>query len=113
MEENYCRNRFDSQRQNINEGRDQNIANQLKVVNVSGNYVRDYDPSSRKPHKTLWEAVAGVGATHTSEQQYERGECLEGTRVELRGMIGEWARDRERGNPLFWLTGTAGVGKTT
>ncbi|KAJ8079430.1 hypothetical protein PM082_021946 [Marasmius tenuissimus] len=30
--------------------------------------------------KTLQEAVAGIGASHNAEQQYSRGECLEGTR---------------------------------
>ncbi|KAJ8080341.1 hypothetical protein PM082_017174 [Marasmius tenuissimus] len=112
MADNYHHNRFGPQKLNINDGRDQNIASQLEVVNVSGDYVRNYNPLLRNPHKTLWDAVAGVGATHTAEQQYERGECLEGTRVELREMIGEWGRAREQGSPLFWLTGTAGVGKT-
>ncbi|KAL0057827.1 hypothetical protein AAF712_015518 [Marasmius tenuissimus] len=63
-------------------------------------------------HKTLWDKVAGVGASHTAEQQYERGECLEGTRVELRRMIHEWEQAGEQGSPLCWLTGAAGVGKT-
>ncbi|KAL0067532.1 hypothetical protein AAF712_005523 [Marasmius tenuissimus] len=112
MADNYHHNRFGPQKLNINDGRDQNIASQLEVVNVSGDYVRNYNPLLRNPHKTLWDAVAGVGATHTAEQQYERGECLEGTRVELREMIGEWGRAREQGSPLFWLAGTAGVGKT-
>ncbi|KAJ8080337.1 hypothetical protein PM082_017170 [Marasmius tenuissimus] len=110
MVDDYHHNKFGWQKLNVNEGRDQNISNE--VVNVSGDYVRNYNPLSRNPHKSLWDAVAGVGATHTAEQQYERGECLEGTRVELRGMIGDWGRAREQGSPLFWLTGTAGVGKT-
>ncbi|KAK1234449.1 hypothetical protein PQX77_002347 [Marasmius sp. AFHP31] len=92
--------------QNVNSGRDQNVASQ--IITVSG----DYNASSDNPHKTLWDKVAGVGASHTAEQQYERGECLKGTRVELLGMIHEWAQAREQGSPLCWLTGATGVGKT-
>ncbi|KAL0065424.1 hypothetical protein AAF712_007633 [Marasmius tenuissimus] len=83
--------------QTINYGSDQVISNNT-FINLS--------------HKTLWDKVAGVGASHTAEQQYDRGECLEGTRVEHRRMIHEWTQARGEGCPLFWLTGAAGVGKT-
>ncbi|KAL0057828.1 hypothetical protein AAF712_015519, partial [Marasmius tenuissimus] len=83
--------------QTINYGSDQVISNNT-FINLS--------------HKTLWDAVADVGASHTAEQQYERGECLEGTRVEHRRIIHEWAQAGRQGSPLFWLTGAAGVGKT-
>ncbi|KAL0057011.1 hypothetical protein AAF712_016370, partial [Marasmius tenuissimus] len=92
--------------QNVNNGRDQNVAGE--IITVSG----DYHASGPNPHKTLWDKIAGVGASHTAEQQYERGECLEDTRVELRKIIHEWAQARGEGSPLFWLTGAAGVGKT-
>ncbi|KAL0065423.1 hypothetical protein AAF712_007632 [Marasmius tenuissimus] len=61
-------------------------------------------------HGPLWEAIADVGASHTAEQQYDRGSCLEGTRIELLGRIHRWRQ--AEGEPLCWLTGTAGVGKT-
>ncbi|KAK1225372.1 hypothetical protein PQX77_011691 [Marasmius sp. AFHP31] len=64
-------------------------------------------------HRNLWDAIAGVGASHTAEQQYERGECLPGTREEvLRRVMEEWIRAGGQGCPTSWLTGTAGVGKT-
>ncbi|KAJ8095395.1 hypothetical protein PM082_023165 [Marasmius tenuissimus] len=92
--------------QNINSG---NI-NSGQVQNIS--FVNSFDTSARYSHKTLWGEVAGVGASHHAEHQYERGECLEGTRVEHRRIIHEWAQAGRQGSPLFWLTGTAGVGKT-
>ncbi|KAK1221353.1 hypothetical protein PQX77_015840 [Marasmius sp. AFHP31] len=64
-------------------------------------------------HRNLWDAIAGVGASHNAEQQYERGECLPGTREEvLRRIIWEWIMTGGQGRPISWLTGTAGVGKT-
>ncbi|KAK1215585.1 hypothetical protein PQX77_021796 [Marasmius sp. AFHP31] len=62
-------------------------------------------------HKTLWEAVMGVGASHTAEQQYERGECLEGTREVVIQAIHEWRRSKTS-LPMCWLLGAAGVGKS-
>ncbi|KAK1217365.1 hypothetical protein PQX77_019964 [Marasmius sp. AFHP31] len=96
--------------QNVNHGRDQIIASDVIVVN--GDFVKIFNSLARNPHKTLWEAVADVGASHTAEQQYERGECLEGTRVELRRIIHEWGQAGGQGSPLCWLAGAAGVGKT-
>ncbi|KAK1231714.1 hypothetical protein PQX77_005162 [Marasmius sp. AFHP31] len=104
--------------QNINYGRDQNINHRRDqiiasdVVVFNGDFVKIFDPLARNPHRTLWEAVGGVSASHNAEQQYERGECLEETRVELRRMIHEWGRAGGEGSPLCWLTGAAGVGKT-
>ncbi|KAK1229239.1 hypothetical protein PQX77_007714 [Marasmius sp. AFHP31] len=64
-------------------------------------------------HRNLWDAIAGVGASHTAEEQYKRGECLPGTREEvLRRIIWEWIMAGRPGRPISWLTGTAGVGKT-
>ncbi|KAK1222440.1 hypothetical protein PQX77_014709 [Marasmius sp. AFHP31] len=62
--------------------------------------------------KTLQEVVAGVGASHNAEQQYSRGECLEGTRVILLEIIRDWILAKDQQCPFFWLTGAAGVGKT-
>ncbi|KAL0070471.1 hypothetical protein AAF712_002303 [Marasmius tenuissimus] len=56
--------------------------------------------------------VAGIGASHNAEQQYERGECLEGTREEVLRVILEWIASRKRSLPICWLSGTAGVGKS-
>ncbi|KAK1236443.1 hypothetical protein PQX77_000324 [Marasmius sp. AFHP31] len=63
-------------------------------------------------HKTLWDAVAGAGASHTAEQQFERGECLKGTREEVLRNIWECKLAGEQGSPISWLAGTVGVGET-
>ncbi|KAJ8095509.1 hypothetical protein PM082_023279 [Marasmius tenuissimus] len=91
-------NNYNANSQNVSHGRDQ-----INLV---------FNTSGPNPYKNLWSAIAGVGASHTAEQQYERGECLEGTRVELRRMIHGWGRAGGEGSPLRWLTGAAGVGKT-
>ncbi|KAJ8095461.1 hypothetical protein PM082_023231 [Marasmius tenuissimus] len=100
--------------ENRNEG--SGTQNNHNTINQNANYGRDqivnFNASSPNPHKTLWDAVAGIGASHAAEQQYERGKCLEGTRVELREIIHEWGEARGQESPLFLLFGAAGVGKT-
>ncbi|KAL0568103.1 hypothetical protein V5O48_013886, partial [Marasmius crinis-equi] len=89
--------------QNNYHGRDQNINS------GSGNMVINIGDGSR----ALRDAVAGVGASHDVEQQFDRGDCLPGTREQALAMIHEWRISTEPGNPpICWLLGTAGVGKT-
>ncbi|KAJ8095504.1 hypothetical protein PM082_023274 [Marasmius tenuissimus] len=94
-------NNYNANSQNVNHGQDQIV-----------NFVENFITSNPNSYKNLWSAIAGVGASHTAEQQYERGECLEETRVELRRMIHEWGKAKGKDKPLCWLTGAAGVGKT-
>ncbi|KAL0062418.1 hypothetical protein AAF712_010697 [Marasmius tenuissimus] len=76
-------------------------------------FVNSFNKGASHPHRNLWDAIAGVGASHNAEQQYERGECLPGTRKEVLWRIfEEWIRAGAQGCPISWLTGTAGVGKT-
>ncbi|KAK1220260.1 hypothetical protein PQX77_016996 [Marasmius sp. AFHP31] len=93
--------------QNINGGSGpQNKNNGSGAQNV-------FNTAASHPHRHLWDAVAEVGASHTDEQQYQRGECLPGTRERvLRSLSEEWIMGGKQGCPISWLTGTAGVGKT-
>ncbi|KAJ8091618.1 hypothetical protein PM082_020848 [Marasmius tenuissimus] len=96
---------------NINSG--SGTQNTSNVVGTQNNhFVNSFNTAASHPHKTLWEAVGDVGASHTAEQQFGRGECLEGTRVRALGVIGNWRTSRQRESPIFWLTGATGVGKT-
>ncbi|KAK1227313.1 hypothetical protein PQX77_009698 [Marasmius sp. AFHP31] len=79
--------------------------------NAAGTQNINYTAVSH-PFKTLVDAVAGVGASHNAEQQYERGECLPGTREEVIRIIWEWILAKGTELPICWLSGTAGVGKT-
>ncbi|KAK1216587.1 hypothetical protein PQX77_020779 [Marasmius sp. AFHP31] len=90
----------------------QNNNNAAGTQNVSfvNNFNTTVDPPLRL--KTLWDAVAGIGASHDAEQQYSRGECLPGTREKVIGNIWEWIRSKGKELPICWLSGTAGVGKT-
>ncbi|KAK1221424.1 hypothetical protein PQX77_015762 [Marasmius sp. AFHP31] len=76
------------------------------------NFVKHFNTTMPNPHKTLWDAVFGIGASHTAEQQFERGQCLEGTREEVLRVILEWIASKKRSLPICWLSGTAGVGKS-
>ncbi|KAL0068132.1 hypothetical protein AAF712_004792 [Marasmius tenuissimus] len=62
--------------------------------------------------KTLRAAVSAVGASHTAERQFERGECLEGTRQEILRIIYEWILAKGHDHPICWVSGLAGVGKS-
>ncbi|KAK1224686.1 hypothetical protein PQX77_012433 [Marasmius sp. AFHP31] len=76
------------------------------------NFVKHFNTTTPNPHKTLWDAVFGIGASHTAEQQFERGQCLEGTREEVLRVILEWIASKKCSLPICWLSGTAGVGKS-
>ncbi|KAK1220517.1 hypothetical protein PQX77_016718, partial [Marasmius sp. AFHP31] len=82
---------------------------------VNNSFVNSFNTTAPNPHKSLWDKVAGVGASHTAEQQFERGECLEGTREAVLGAIYNWIASITSKNcslPLCWLSGPAGVGKS-
>ncbi|KAL0066364.1 hypothetical protein AAF712_006623 [Marasmius tenuissimus] len=103
--------------QNTNHGRDQILNQGSGNQNVGGVHMSiAADTSNDHAHKTLWNAIAGVGASHDSEQRdgekrRSRGECLKGTREELLRDVHEWRRAKHR-LPICWLSGALGVGKT-
>ncbi|KAJ8095414.1 hypothetical protein PM082_023184 [Marasmius tenuissimus] len=99
-------NNYNATNQNINYGGHHVGAGGVFHIGGDLNVRNHYAPA----RNLLWELVSDVGASHTAEQQYERGKCLEGTRVELLRLIYEWIQ--AGGSPLCWLTGAAGTGKT-
>ncbi|KAK1219126.1 hypothetical protein PQX77_018167 [Marasmius sp. AFHP31] len=105
--------------QNIfNYGRDQNVhtgAGDLHVNNnIRRNFVQNIRTTDSYPYlRRLHDVVAGVGASHKSQQQLDRGKCLEGTRQGALGSIDKWRRESgDRSLPICWLSGTAGAGKS-
>ncbi|KAK1236359.1 hypothetical protein PQX77_000392 [Marasmius sp. AFHP31] len=99
-----------------NFGRDQSINNgpghfEVNNVNIGHDLVQNFTATLSAAYKSLWDAVAGVGASHTSEQQYARGTCLEGIREKALRNIRDWSSDKVS-LPLCWLSGTAGAGKS-
>ncbi|KAK1223156.1 hypothetical protein PQX77_013971 [Marasmius sp. AFHP31] len=100
---------------NINYGRDQNVhtkAGDFNVNNIGRDLIQNVTTTVSDPHKALWRTVAAVGASHTSEQQYTRGTCLEGTREDALGDIHTWRVSGDSSLPICWLVGKAGVGKS-
>ncbi|KAK1231085.1 hypothetical protein PQX77_005801 [Marasmius sp. AFHP31] len=75
-------------------------------------FINSFNSAAAHPHKTLWDSVAGIGASHNAEQQYERGVCLKGTRRRALKMIYDWRRGKGGDEPICWLSGAAGVGKS-
>ncbi|KAL0567962.1 hypothetical protein V5O48_014030 [Marasmius crinis-equi] len=101
-------------------GRDQNFnmgGGNFNVVtgpqyNVARDLVQCFNSAVSNPHKTLWDMVAGVKASHNSDLQFERGDCLPGTREAVLKDLYEWRLPETRGPPVCWLSGPAGVGKS-
>ncbi|KAJ8082911.1 hypothetical protein PM082_008768 [Marasmius tenuissimus] len=102
-------------RMNINRGRDQIHGDSVEVNNIGGDLVQNFATRSLSSRITrkLWDAVAGVGASHLSQQQFDRGlECLEGTREEVLEAIYAWLMSEDGSSPIYWISGAAGVGKS-
>ena len=55
--------------------------------------------------------MAGAASFDSYERQHDSG-CLPGTRIEILQKIDEWA-DGSSDQPIFWLSGFAGTGKST
>ncbi|KAL0064030.1 hypothetical protein AAF712_009098 [Marasmius tenuissimus] len=96
---------------NNNDAGTQNVAYNGGQVN----FVNNFNVTASNPLKSLWGVVAGVGASHTAEHQFERGKCLEGTRERVLEAIYDWIASTSPENcslPLCWLSGPAGDGKS-
>ncbi|KAJ8091634.1 hypothetical protein PM082_020868 [Marasmius tenuissimus] len=87
-----------------------------QIGQVSGgevNFVKHFNTTVSNPHKSLWDAIAGVGASHRAEHQFSRGACLKGTRETALASIHDWASAKgPEASPICWLSGAAGVGKS-
>ncbi|KAJ8076268.1 hypothetical protein PM082_000687 [Marasmius tenuissimus] len=66
-----------------------------------------------EPLKRLWDAIAGIGASHKAEHQFDRGACLDGTREAVLEILRKWGLTEDQLLPICWLSGAAGVGKSS
>ncbi|KAK1219924.1 hypothetical protein PQX77_017318 [Marasmius sp. AFHP31] len=105
--------------QNNNNAAHQNVIygggqmGQMVVGGVNSSFVNNFSTTVSGPLKRLWDAIAGVGASHQAEHQFTRGACLEGTREEVLAILREWGLTEEQLLPICWLSGAAGVGKSS
>ncbi|KAG7094216.1 hypothetical protein E1B28_007823 [Marasmius oreades] len=84
-----------------------------EFYNVGHDLVRNFHTTAANPHKTLWDAIAGVRASYNSSLQFDRGNCLPGTREAVLRDIHKWSSsESDSSKPVCWLSGTAGVGKS-
>ncbi|KAJ8076236.1 hypothetical protein PM082_000655 [Marasmius tenuissimus] len=88
---------------------------QMVVGGVNSNFVNNFNTTVSEPHRfrSLWDAIAGVGASHKAEHQFARGACLEGTREAVLAILREWGLAEGQRHPICWLSGAAGVGKSS
>ncbi|KAK1226095.1 hypothetical protein PQX77_010962 [Marasmius sp. AFHP31] len=99
--------------QNTNTGTQHNNNATQQNVNYGGGQVNIFNTTIPEPLKCLWDKIAGVGASHKAEHQFARGACLEGTREEVLAILREWGLTEEQLLPICWLSGAAGVGKSS
>ncbi|KAG7093420.1 hypothetical protein E1B28_007102 [Marasmius oreades] len=99
--------------QHILNGAQNTTIGQAVFNNVGGDQVQNHNHNHNYFTNLLWEAIADVGASHDSEQQVDRGQCLPGTREAVLKLIRQWRVSECEASPICWLSGTAGVGKST
>ncbi|KAK1231271.1 hypothetical protein PQX77_005611 [Marasmius sp. AFHP31] len=113
IQTNSTQNNHNATDQNINYGRDQVVGG--NVVNIGRDFVKQFTTTVSNffsAHKSLWDALAGIGASDNAEQQFFRGDCLEGTQEDALRIIREWMLAKGHHFPICWLSGAAGVGKS-
>ncbi|KAK1221607.1 hypothetical protein PQX77_015573 [Marasmius sp. AFHP31] len=96
--------------------RDHNVNNgpgPFVVNNAGRDFVNHYNTIiQNNPRGNIWGILSGIGASHKAERQFERGQCLPGTRTKALNEIYEWWSMRQQDHPICWLSGAAGVGKS-
>ncbi|KAK1217875.1 hypothetical protein PQX77_019454 [Marasmius sp. AFHP31] len=96
--------------------RDHNVNNgpgPFVVNNAGRDFVNHYHTIiQNNPRGNIWGILSGIGASHQAEHQFERGECLPGTRKKALDGIHDWWSTRQHDQPICWLSGAAGVGKS-
>ncbi|KAK1221614.1 hypothetical protein PQX77_015580 [Marasmius sp. AFHP31] len=67
------------------------------------------------PQGNIWGILSGIGAHHKAEHQFSReirGQFPPGIRTMALNMIYDWWSTRQQDQPICWLSGAAGVGKS-
>ncbi|KAJ8076239.1 hypothetical protein PM082_000658 [Marasmius tenuissimus] len=100
--------------QNTHTGQGPQNNNNAAYQNINyGEVNNSLNMTVSEPLKRLWDAIAGVGASHRAEHQFARGACLEGTREAVLAILREWGLTEDQLLPICWLSGAAGVGKSS
>ncbi|ESK93417.1 nacht and wd40 domain-containing protein [Moniliophthora roreri MCA 2997] len=102
-----------------NVGRDQSHCN--NAYEVHGNVIHNVysggispnldDPISKDTLRLLAEKAA-PNACYDSEQRFPPPNCHPGTRAEILAKLSQWIEGERRSSRVFWLYGSAGVGKS-
>ncbi|KAK1234607.1 hypothetical protein PQX77_002189 [Marasmius sp. AFHP31] len=81
--------------------------------NIGHDHISNSSATLTYPRTNLAEVIAGVGASHDSQSQFPRGRCLPGTRKLVTKAIHDWRASTDASRPICWLSGPAGVGKSS
>ncbi|KAF9260218.1 hypothetical protein L218DRAFT_962835 [Marasmius fiardii PR-910] len=76
------------------------------------NHVKPDQVSITDPLLLLWTQIKGVGAMHNSEARFPQPKCLPGTREKILQELRTWAEDSHTIPGVYWLRGSAGIGKS-
>uniref|UniRef100_A0A0W0G2N2 Nephrocystin 3-like N-terminal domain-containing protein n=1 Tax=Moniliophthora roreri TaxID=221103 RepID=A0A0W0G2N2_MONRR len=95
-------------------GRDQNVnayevhGSMTNVYNNGGISENLDDPKTL----SMLAQKAAANACYDSEQRFPPPNCHPGTRTQILKKLGEWIEDDSKATKVFWLHGTAGIGKS-
>lgn len=100
-----------------------NIEGSVGSVNISGGNTGaqiSFSPQISQPQLTLQLLLAinllekkrMPGAEVDSSDRFPPPRCHRSTRKKLRARIWKWLKDKDRSSNMFWLVGSAGVGKS-
>ncbi|ESK90283.1 NWD2 protein [Moniliophthora roreri MCA 2997] len=96
-------------------GRDQNV----NAYEVHGNMTNVYhnegiskDLDDPKAALKVLAQKAAPNACYDSEQRFPPPNCHPGTRASILGKMSDWIEDNSKPTRVFWLHGSAGVGKS-
>ncbi|KAL0570477.1 hypothetical protein V5O48_011482 [Marasmius crinis-equi] len=94
------------------DGPEDEIAKLLNQISDTPSDDDEHERLSVKLEVMFLDAISGIEASHKDQPQILRGGCLEGTRENVLRLIHDWRIAQAQDNPICWLSGTAGVGKS-
>ncbi|KAF9256328.1 hypothetical protein L218DRAFT_911510, partial [Marasmius fiardii PR-910] len=81
--------------------------------NVGGDQVKIFNNSVvSNSYQSLMDAISGVGASHNSQQRFPPPRCHPKTRGAVIDVLLHWLDTESCDQPICWLSGPAGVGKS-
>ncbi|KAF6749796.1 hypothetical protein DFP72DRAFT_1073020 [Ephemerocybe angulata] len=87
-------------------------AHEFSIGEMTINHSSQHNHGLQSGIQKLAEHIA-AGASHDSRERYPPPKCYPGTQDVILESVTSWFRHRAEGNPILWLHGPTGMGKTT